>query len=188
MRKLMLAGVILATAAAAACSKPAEKPATPAGDQAERVAASPGAPTSPVTGALQPKRKEGLWKMAISTTGGPGMTMNAEMCVDAASAADFNVQRPEASKNCTSSKVTPTGNGWAFESVCKHRDMTVTTKGTVSGDMSSNYSMDASTTMDPAPQGMPAATQTKVQAKWLGPCPAGMKPGSVRMGGMTMGG
>jgi hypothetical protein len=189
MRKLMLAGVMTLAAGAAACSKPAQNAATtPGGGKAEDVAASPASPASAVTQALQPKRKEGLWRMAISSTGGPGVTMNAEMCVDAATASDFNVQRGSGSKDCANSKISPTGDGWAFQSVCKMQGMTMTTKGKVSGDMSSDYAMEAATHMDPAPQGMSADTQTRVHAKWLGPCPAGMKPGSVRMSGVNLGG
>ena len=138
-------------------------------------------------GALQPKRRAGLWRMSMSHTGGPGVSMTAEMCVDEASAGDFNFDPGKGSKDCASSKITPTGNGWAFESICNVEGRTVTTEGVITGDMSANYAMDLSTRMDPAPEGM-GQSNTKMQAKWLGPCPAGMKPGQVKVAGMNFGG
>jgi hypothetical protein len=34
---------------------------------------------------------------------------------------------------------------------------------------------------------MGAQMRSQIKAKWLGPCPAGMKPGSMKMGGVTIG-
>ena len=187
MRKLMVAGALIVAAAAVACSKPAGEGAAPAaGGQAAEGRAATGA-VAAATQAVQPRRKEGLWQLAINSSGGPGVTMNAQMCVDAGTADDFAIKQPGADE-CANTKISPSGNGWAFESVCKTRGMTMTTNGKVSGDMSSNYVMEASTTMDPPPSGMVAETKTRIHAKWLGACPAGMKPGSMKMGGMNIGG
>jgi hypothetical protein len=189
MRKTLLGGAMaLAALAGAACSQKAEQAAAPAGEGGARPASEAASPASAVTGALQPKRKAGLWRMSMSHTGGPGMSMTAEMCVDEASAGDFNFDPGKRSKDCTNSKLTPTGNGWAFESICKMDGRTVTTQGTVTGDMSSNYAMQASTRMEPAPEGMPATSDTKIEAKWIGACPPGMKPGAVKVAGMNIGG
>ncbi len=185
MRKAMLAGVtVLAAAAAAGCSKPANQAA---GGEGGRSASEAASPASAVTRAFEPRRKPGLWQMAMSSTGGPGVSVNAEMCVDAATAADFDVQAGKHSKDCTNSRLTPTGNGWTFQSVCKMDGRTMTSQGVVTGDMSSDYAMVVTTRMDP-PSGMPADTTTRIQAKWQGPCPAGMKPGAMKLGGMNIGG
>jgi hypothetical protein len=181
MRKVLI--VAIGAAALAGCSKSA--------DHSASGGAAPGAaPSNPVAAAgrmLEPKRKAGLWQMAINTTGGPGMSFTAQMCVDASRAGDFNV-KPPASTDCTSSKLHPVAGGWAFASTCKTGDRTITTNGVVTGDLSQNYKMEATTKMDPAPPGMDAVSKTNISARWTGPCPAGMKPGSMKMGGMNLGG
>ena len=183
MRKLMLIGAIAAAATAAACSKPAAERAD--GGQAATQAAKPASGGGALT--LQPKRKAGLWD--ISMGGGAGVKIAAQMCVDEATAADFDIKRPEASDaKCSKSKVQRTGGGWTFESTCQVPGGTMTSKGVISGDLNDNYQMDLTSRMDPPPRGMPAETKMSMKARWLGPCPAGMKPGAMKMGSMTFGG
>ena len=190
MRKLMLGGVmVLAAVAAAACSQKADQAARTADSGAARPASEAASPAAATTGgALQPKRRAGLWQMSMSHSGGPGVSMSAQMCVDEASASDFNFDPGKQSKDCTNSKLTPTANGWAFESVCKMDGRIVRTQGRITGDMSSDYALDLSTKMEPPPDGMPASSDTTIKAKWIGACPAGMKPGEVKMAGMNFGG
>jgi hypothetical protein len=60
--------------------------------------------------------------------------------------------------------------------------MTIATSGTARGDLSSSYHMESVTRMTPAPAPQLAETHMTIDAKWLGPCPAGKKPGDVVIG------
>jgi hypothetical protein len=185
MRKVLI--VAVGVTALAGCSKSADHAATNA-------AGAPGAapPSNPIAAAakaMEPRRKAGLWQMAVSTTGGPGMSLSLQTCIDAAHASDFNVKPPASARtNCSSSKSHPIAGGWAFESTCTTNGRTMKTTGTVTGDLSSGYHMEASTQTEPPMQGMAAVAKTNIDAKWLGACPPGMKPGATKFGGMNLGG
>jgi uncharacterized protein DUF3617 len=181
MRKVLLGSAFVA-AALAGCSKPAE----PARDS-RSPGAPPSASTANVARMLDAKRREGLWQMAMSTSAGPGMRFNVKVCVDKTIAGDFNVKGPGMG-DCTASKLRPGAGGFTFDSVCKKDGRTITTTGVVTGDVANKYHVDASTTMDPPPPGIAAVQKTTIDAEWQGPCPAGMKPGEAKVGGMNLGG
>jgi hypothetical protein len=78
-----------------------------------------------------------------------------------------------------------------IDSVCKFGTATTTSHAVVTGKFDSGYTVDVtSTRAGGAPvSGMPASgsTHMKLEAKWLGACAAGQKPGDMMMGnGMKM--
>lgn len=191
---MRVAVICLASALAlAACSKkPASQASSaPAGEAASQAAATAAAPApAPGGGIFAPHRRAGLWQVAIDASGGPGVQMHAEMCVDNSTDKDFAWHGPHSSsQNCSKTEMHPRMGGFSFDSVCRSGARTITSHGTVSGDFNSAYNVDVTTKMDPpGPGGMGGEMRSQIKAKWLGPCPAGMKPGSVKMGGMTIGG
>lgn len=178
MRLTLLAAAGLC--ALAACSKPAGQAGAgqkPASTSAASTAA-----------AAMTQRREGLWEMAITSDAGPGLQMTGQMCIDKATAQDFNVQPTDVNQNCTSSKLRPVAGGWAYSATCKNDRMTIMSEGTVRGDLGRNYTVDVKTRMDPAPAGMPDGMNATIKAHWLGPCKPGQSPGKFTMRGMDMGG
>ena len=62
----------------------------------------------------------------------------------------------------------------------------MTSKTVISGDLDKAYKMDVQTKYDPPLMGN-AQTTTTIEAKWLGACKAGQRPGDMTMpGGMTV--
>lgn len=137
-----------------------------------------------------PARKPGLWEMAMQTgaTGkGQAMTMTTQQCIDAATDKALQAAGGGAGKSdCSKQELRTEGKTLVIDSVCKSGGATVTSRGVMSGDFSSAYRMDISSRYSPALGGMSQST-TVIEAKWLGACKAGQKPGDMIMpGGMKM--
>jgi hypothetical protein len=136
-----------------------------------------------------PQRKPGWWETTMTMSAPMAMKQTMRTCTDAASEKANNAfsSNMQARGTCTQGPIRRTPAGWAFSSTCKEGKMTTTTSGVVSGDFNSGYRMEAVTRMSPAPMPQMAETRMTVDAKWLGACPAGRKPGDVVMAnGMVM--
>jgi len=129
-----------------------------------------------------PKRKPGLWQQTVTTSSGPGMPpQTMSMCTDEKTD-NLIADQAGASERCTQQSVKRQGNAFVVEAICKDGTTTVRTHGTFTGDFTSRYSGDMRTTFEPPMQGMKEMTQ-KIDARWLGPCKPGQKPGDVVMEG-----
>ena len=78
-----------------------------------------------------------------------------------------------------------------FDSVCKTGAAITTTHGVITGSFDSAYTMKISSRREggPAIPGMAAGGKSNmtIEAKHVGPCQAGQKPGDIMMGnGMKM--
>lgn len=127
-----------------------------------------------------PKRKAGLWQQTMSGSGMPAQTMS--MCTDEKTD-DLLQSKAQGAAQCSQQSIRSQGNAVVVEAVCKDGKTTIRTHGTFTGDFSSRYSGDMRHTFDPPMQGMKEMTQ-KIEARYLGACKPGQKPGDVAMEGM----
>lgn len=74
-------------------------------------------------------------------------------------------------------------NRVTIHSVCKVEGSTATTDGVFEGSFDTNYKGTMKTRFNPPLQGMAESNMTQ-QARWLGPCKPGQKPGDVIMPNM----
>ncbi|MDH3444419.1 MAG: DUF3617 domain-containing protein [Deltaproteobacteria bacterium] len=130
-----------------------------------------------------PKRKSGLWEIRI-TSAEAGGTHTIQQCV--------NEKTDDLMKNdmdgmeksaCSKSTLRKEGDKFVHESVCKVEGSTAKTRAVISGRFDSAYRVDTKSNYEPPMQGMRESSM-KMDAKWLGPCKAGQKPGDVVMPGM----
>ncbi len=140
---------------------------------------------SPVAAASldAPKRKSGLWE--IKMTGGQTKGMPAmQQCVDEKSDDLMMKDMSAAQKTqCSKNDMRKEGDKIVVESVCKMETSTATTRAVFTGRFDSAYKADIKSTYEPPLKGMKEASSV-IEAKWLGPCKAGQKPGDISMPGM----
>ncbi len=139
-----------------------------------------------------PARKPGLWELKMVFEGRQMPATTMKQCTDAASDkvmnSNFGGMNQE---SCSKQDVTKSATGMIIDSVCKFGESTTATHAVITGSFDSAYSVNITSTRQGGPPtpGVPAgaATHMKIEAKWLGACAAGQKPGDVIMpNGMTM--
>jgi len=133
-----------------------------------------------------PKRKSGLWEITVSSAqmkGGHTM----QQCIDQKSDDLMKQDRPGMEKmSCSKNEMRKEGDKIIGESVCKMSDTTVSTRSVITGRFDSAYKADIKSTYEPPMHGMRESSSV-VEAKWLGPCKPGQKPGDISMPGMPEG-
>lgn len=130
-----------------------------------------------------PKRKSGLWEITMKADARAGV-MRMQQCVDQKSDDLMRQQSAHQSKmKCTKNTVVKSANQITIESACQMGESTASTKAVFTGDFASAYRGEIHTSFNPPLRGMQESDQT-LEAKWLGRCQPGQKPGDVMMPGM----
>ncbi|MCC7080070.1 MAG: DUF3617 family protein [Burkholderiales bacterium] len=129
-----------------------------------------------------PKRKPGLWQQTVTTTGLAVPPQSMSMCTDEKTD-DLTAARAGQSRECQQQSIRRDGNAFVVDAVCRSGDTTIRTHGRFSGDFTARYSGELRSTFEPPMQGMKEMTQI-IDARWIGPCKPGQKPGDVMMQGM----
>ena len=133
-----------------------------------------------------PKRKSGLWEIRMRID---GMTHMGPMqqCIDQ-NTDNLMLQRArEKTPECGVMDTQATDNKLTVHAVCKMGETTITTDGVFEGAFDSAYKGTLKSTYNPPLHGMRESTLTQ-EARWLGPCKAGQKPGDVVMPSSDKGG
>ena len=165
MRKSAIsrAGTLLAMAAIGGCTKPA----------------------TDSSASSVPSRKAGLWEQTVTRDGKPGRLGVLKLCLDASSDAKIGVFGRHFAKGACERSVTRDANGvYHFTAECTLRDgAKVKTQGTAMGDFGSAYTVRSDVDVTGASFGpMNGDHEINVNGRYLGPCPADLKPGDVALG------
>jgi hypothetical protein len=136
-----------------------------------------------------PARKPGLWQYTHTTdrTTASRPSTVTMLCTDESFGQEM-LQMGSAMQQqmCSRRDMRREGNRVITQSVCKFGDTTISSNGvaTFSGDTA--FRMEMHATYAPALMGMKEGN-TVVEAKWLGACKAGQKPGDMTLpGGQTV--
>ena len=133
-----------------------------------------------------PKRKSGLWEIRMAMPGMPAGMGPMQTCVDEKSDDLMQQQaRAESKKSCPQNDIKRDGERVVVHSVCQFDKTTATTDAVFTGRFDSGYRGDIKTSYNPPLAGRKDAQMT-VEAKWLGPCKVGQKPGDMIVNGMTI--
>ena len=137
-----------------------------------------------------PQRRSGLWEIKTSHDGSAS-DMTLQICVDEKQD-DFTVQQTQkldqdVRKQCPKMDVKRRGNVTEIDSVCKFGQVTATGHTVISGNLATQYRMEATTLFNPPMYGM-VKTNTVMHGKWLGPCKPGQTHGSMTFSGPPGGG
>ncbi len=174
--KILITGAaaVLALGACSQSTTPAgETAAAPATAAASTEPAAQGMTAAQLSGPIA-----GKWKITVTSS---GMTLPPqEICYEKQiSLQDAQQMQQQAGITCSENTFTPSAGGMTGHSVCKMaanaamKETTITTDIKVVGDFNTAYTMDSTSTMDPAPPGMPPGpSQTSIKMERLGDCDA----------------
>ena len=130
-----------------------------------------------------PQRKPGLWEIKMSSGQMKGMHA-VQQCVDEKTDDLMKNDMAENQKmQCSKNEIRKEADKVIAESVCKVENSTAKTRAVFTGRFDSAYKADIKTTYEPPMGGMKESSSV-IEAKWLGPCKAGQKPGDMSMPGM----
>ena len=130
-----------------------------------------------------PVRKAGLWEMKLVRVGSALPEMTMQHCTDATTDKEMNNSvSPLAKQICSKQDVQKTATGYISDSVCSLGGGSLTSHSEIVGDFSSAYSVTTVSHADKGPANLRDST-TKIEAKWLGDCKPGQKPGDIVMPG-----
>ena len=129
-----------------------------------------------------PKRKSGLWEINTQMEGMPSMGA-MQQCIDQNTDDLMQQRAKKENPDCSVMDVKPQGNKISIHSVCKFEGTTATTDAMFIGAFDSAYKGDLKTRYNPPMHGVSESKMT-LEAKWLGPCKPGQKPGDVIMPNM----
>ena len=134
-----------------------------------------------------PKRKPGLWEITTQAEGMPSMGA-IQHCIDKNSDDLMQQQAAKQKPDCSVMESKTSGNKVSVHSVCRMEGSTVTTDGVFEGSFESNYKGTVRSRFNPPMHGIAESNMTQ-EARWVGPCKPGQKPGDVIMpnvGGMDI--
>lgn len=126
--------------------------------------------------------RPGLWEQTI--TGDRTATpIKLKVCVGTPESGEnpFGPQSEEDDAECPTNEIKRIATGLSYLSVCRLNEGTMTSKGTVTGDLSTNYRTSGTIEVSGvalAP-GESKVSRIQTSARYLGACPAGMEPGDT---------
>jgi hypothetical protein len=134
-----------------------------------------------------PARKPGLWEIQTGDAPGKGAGQTIQQCIDAASDKTLREMGQGMGKDlCSKQELRLESGKLVMDSVCKIGTTTATSHAVMSGDFSTAYRMESRSTYSPPLMGRTEGTSL-MEAKWVGPCKPGQKPGDMVMSnGMKM--
>ena len=137
-----------------------------------------------------PTRRAGLWDVTINHDGKNTPPQTMQQCTDAETDKLMNAFGGALSADmCTKQDVRKVGATLVISATCQVGPMKSTSESVVSGDFSSNYTVKVTSKIE----GLPASAKeaiggtTTIQARWVGACKPGQRPGDIVMAnGQTM--
>lgn len=167
---------------------PAGRPSGPASDPANRragwvafalVAAAVG--TDDVHG--HPQRRPGLWEVRSAGVDALGMPPTRFCVGEQTDTPRAHLDRsPGPRGSCSLGEFVRAGDAWVAESVCREGRTTVTSRAVATGDFRTSYRIDTLVTHDASSPRR--EERDAVEARWLGPCEPGQRPGDLVVPGM----
>jgi Protein of unknown function (DUF3617) len=129
-----------------------------------------------------PARKAGLWEVTMQLATAQHRPMTSKLCIDAAS--DTAMQKAaleNAGVTCAKRDIVRAGQTVTVDSICTVGQSTLTTHMAMLFESDTLYHMETQSHFEPPLAAGHADSTMKQDGKWVGPCPADMKPGDIVM-------
>jgi hypothetical protein len=135
-----------------------------------------------------PKMKPGLWETTTATgaqKGGPGHMSKTSMCINESVQKEMMAFSQNMGAQCSKNTTRRDGNKYIGEAECNFGGSMMKSQSVATFTSDTAYRVESRATFSPPMGGMSESSTTQ-DAKFVGPCPAGIKPGDMNMGGRTM--
>jgi hypothetical protein len=133
-----------------------------------------------------PARRAGLWTVTVTMENMKIPPRTNKMCIDAATDAKLmNLGVASKDAKCTSMNVSGMGNTRTIDSVCHMNGGEQKNHIVMAYSGNAAYHMDMRSQFSPPVAGH-SQSHIVQDAKWIGPCPADMKPGDMMINGMKI--
>lgn len=137
-----------------------------------------------------PARKPGLWDIKTTIDGRSLPIKDVRHCIDQSTDKMMNTALGlGAMQACSKKDVQKSGNTTTIDSVCKVSGVTNTSHTVISGNFDSAYTVTIASTSEGGEKvkGMPKGeSHVTIEAKYLGACEPGQKPGDIIMGNIKL--
>jgi len=135
-----------------------------------------------------PTRRAGLWEVRMVDAASNVAGMSMQHCTDASTDKEMiSNLSPMAAQTCSKNDVRKAAAGYVADAVCTVNGMSMTSHSDITGDFNSAYTVKVTSQSRGGPAGVARDMTMTVEAKWLGPCKPGQKPGDIVMpGGFTV--
>jgi Protein of unknown function (DUF3617) len=133
-----------------------------------------------------PKMKAGLWEVKTSEAGKPGGAPATVMCLDDTVQADMmKIGQGMMQSMCSKNEIKVSGSQVTGEAVCKLGTTTIRSSSVTTFNGDSSYRTESTATYEPPLFGTKDSKSVS-EAKHIGACKPGMKPGDMVVGGQTI--
>ena len=137
-----------------------------------------------------PPMQPGLWESTTSVNVGGAAKSGPKttMCVTEAMQRLMLANSQRVGAACGKNTTRREGNQYIAESECTVSGSTLKSKSVATFTGDTAFRVDSSSTVTPPPDSKGGiSTSSAIQeARYVGPCPAGMRPGDISSGGRTM--
>jgi len=132
-----------------------------------------------------PKRRAGLWEVRSVGAQASGLPPTRFCAGEGTDTAQGHLDRSVGARgSCTLGAFRRAGDAWLAESICREGRTVVTSRAIASGDFDTGYRIDTLVSYEPPLGGVRREDKDALEARWLGPCAAGQKPGDIVVPGM----
>ncbi len=134
-----------------------------------------------------PSMKPGLWESTTSTRMGGSVKSGPKtmMCINEAMQRLMLANSQRAGAFCGKNITRREGNQFIAEAECRVSGATLKSQSIAIFTGDTAFRVESSSTVSPPISGINDSSATQ-EARYVGPCPAGMKPGDITSGGRTM--
>ncbi|RPH66268.1 MAG: hypothetical protein EHM83_04365 [Burkholderiales bacterium] len=132
-----------------------------------------------------PNRRAGLWEVRSVGAQASGLPPT-RFCVGAGTdSAQSHLDRSVGARgSCTLGAFRRAGEAWLADSICREGRTVVTSRAIATGDFEHAYRIDTLVSYEPPLAGVRREDKDALEARWLGPCAPGQKPGDMVVPGM----
>ncbi|KAF7598072.1 MAG: hypothetical protein CGU29_15340 [Candidatus Dactylopiibacterium carminicum] len=132
-----------------------------------------------------PARKPGLWEMQMSSSMAEGHAV-LRQCIDERTDSELQkkaMQGDLGGDNCKVDGRRVDSTHWEFQARCQRQGISIVSQTQIAGDLQSAYQMDSVTRLQPPLMPGMAEVKSQIHMRYLGQCPADIKPGDTFMNG-----